>query len=733
MNGKDAVLRALVALAFFALPAPAIAASIYAGSSPDGSRVFFESEDPLVPQDTDALTDVYAKSGGLVRLLSTSAAAQGGGVAGFRAISADGGVVVFHSTERLVAADADDGSDVYMRSGPGLAHLTLVTPSGDATFNGLSADGTKVTFSTDGIDDDGKVDIFRWTAEGTTMLTPGTAEDVVPIGATPDLAHVYFESAEDGLGGSEADGGRTDVFDAGPSPTWLSVPAVAGDDADVHFAAATADGSKVFLATTQRMTATDDDAGCPPGDCGDVFRRAAGVTTLISTGPGDGHNTGGHFLGMSADGTRVFFGSRHAMATDDDVNDTDSGGNPAYDIYARSGDATTLITPNTWDSVEWGGASADGSKVFFESYDYLPGDQDSQQDVFQRSGGTTTLLSGGATPASGQYNAFFDASTPDGGTVWITTREPLTADDTDSPATVESCFNPSCTDVFARSGATTTLLSLPGADAAPGAGDAEAWFRGATPDGSHVFFSSPGALTAADTFPGYDVYERAGGVTTLLAGGTPAPPFTAEEEAGGSGGDDGGTGGDDGGSGGDDGGTGGDDGGSGGDTGGTGGDTGGSDERAPTTTTSTFAPTTTPLGPEPLPPLPAPPPDGRGDGTPSAQRTADAIAGSAKSADSAIVVSGTTAGGVIEFIGMVQGGGSRRAERAARIRAFRVRSTVPAGRFRVRLRPTGTAKRLLHRGARLRIALTVRFTPAGTTTAAASTRTLTLKLRARRR
>ena len=64
------------------------------------------------------------------------------------------------------------------------------------------------------------------------------------------------------------------------------------------------------------------------------------------------------------------------------------------------------------------------SKVFFISYDPLTsGDTDSgRKDVYERSGGTVTLLS---TGGNGPYGADFDGATPDGTHVYFHTDESL--------------------------------------------------------------------------------------------------------------------------------------------------------------------------------------------------------------------------------------------------------------------------------------------------------------------
>ena len=76
--------------------------------SGDGSRMFFTTTKQLTPGDTDTDSDLYVKSGGVVRLIST-----GSGYGSFGA-SSDGGAVVYWNTNTaLVPQDTDAYTDVY--------------------------------------------------------------------------------------------------------------------------------------------------------------------------------------------------------------------------------------------------------------------------------------------------------------------------------------------------------------------------------------------------------------------------------------------------------------------------------------------------------------------------------------------------------------------------------------------------------------------------------------------
>jgi hypothetical protein len=96
--------------------------------SDDGSRVFFQTAEALVPQDTNRLTDVYEwerqgrgsckrsseafseSSGGCLYLISTG---QSGEQSYFGDASSDGSDVFFFTRQSLVAQDQDNNVDVY--------------------------------------------------------------------------------------------------------------------------------------------------------------------------------------------------------------------------------------------------------------------------------------------------------------------------------------------------------------------------------------------------------------------------------------------------------------------------------------------------------------------------------------------------------------------------------------------------------------------------------------------
>jgi hypothetical protein len=88
------------------------------GISNDGSRVFFDTPNALVPQDINGARDVYEWEGGHVYLLSSGV---GSGDSFFLDNTSSGDDVFFATTDMLAAGDTDGDYDVYDASVNGSA------------------------------------------------------------------------------------------------------------------------------------------------------------------------------------------------------------------------------------------------------------------------------------------------------------------------------------------------------------------------------------------------------------------------------------------------------------------------------------------------------------------------------------------------------------------------------------------------------------------------------------
>src|SRR4051794_41943937 len=122
LTSLAAVISSLVLFASAAQADP----SDYAGSSADGSKVFFTTTAKLVPGDTDnGFRDVYERLEATVKGVETYVTRElSTGPAGgndsyhteFDGVSSDGTKVFFSTAESLVPEDEDRSTDIYMRN-----------------------------------------------------------------------------------------------------------------------------------------------------------------------------------------------------------------------------------------------------------------------------------------------------------------------------------------------------------------------------------------------------------------------------------------------------------------------------------------------------------------------------------------------------------------------------------------------------------------------------------------
>ena len=446
----------------------------------------------------------------------------------FAGASDDGGRVLFMTTGRLTADDAESTyQDIYQRSGGAttlVSGATEIADPGNGTvlFRGASSDGSRVFFITDqrlsSADNDlGYQDVYEHAAGATTLVSQPTgvadpnSGGVTFAGITQDGTRAFFTTTQK-LTADDTDSGRVDVYErSGGTTKLVSAPTGVADPntGAAGYGGVSRDGSRVFFGSTEKLTSDDTDTNRY-----DVYERSGGTTKLVSVGSGAPDTTSSvQFVGSNEDGSRVFFNSTEAIAPDD--NDTSRS-----DVYERSGGTTKLLSAPTGVADPNSGPadgvhlSHDGSRVFFQTNQKLtPNDTDANRyDLYERSGGTTTLITtstGIADPDSGDVlvGTPYGGVSPDGGRVLFTTTQKLTPEDTDANRY----------DVYARSGGTTTLLSAPTGVADPNTADAE--LQGMSVDGSRAFFTTMQKLSPADADANRaDVYERSDGTTTLLSG-----------------------------------------------------------------------------------------------------------------------------------------------------------------------------------------------------------------------
>ena len=558
--------KLLLPLLLVALLLPAAVASAaaptYKGSSSDGDYIFFESDEQLVPGDTDSKRDLYVRSfdesvgeGGAYVTRQVSVGPTGGNgsyPASFAEASEDGKRVFFATDEALVGVDKDRRTDVYVRE---LGAGTDLVSAGaaaclpgcgsakfDVGFARMDETGTKVLFLTaerldPAADTDDSVDVYlRDLAGPETVLVSAGGSACAPTcgngtsgatstGLSADGGTAFFATTES-LSGGDADQ-ALDVYartlPAGPT-ALVSVgdpacaPCGSGTPASIFFATS-ADGDRVTFVTTEKLVPEDLDGA------NDVYQRYAGATTLVSAGTEAEPAT---FADASEAGTRVFYTTSEAVVPAEDKNGE-------TDIYMWEGGAPQLITSGACCGSNFGAATPDGGFVFFTTAESLvDADDDESPDVYRQavSGGPPVLVSVGAdgcAPAcgNGEVPARLNQVTAAGDRVFFTTKESLAPQDFDDDD-----------DIYARDLiAAETALWTPPPGLCP-VGECHAIFLRASEDGQHAIFQTDERLVAEDVDAEADVYERAfdseagGEVTRLVSTGNssdldlgPAPPL----------------------------------------------------------------------------------------------------------------------------------------------------------------------------------------------------------------
>jgi hypothetical protein len=496
----------------------------FAGATADGARVFFTTPEPLVSSDTDFCSwavpqrpcvDVYERANGTTSLTSTGPTATNAAFdAAFHSSTGTGSRVLFSTREALVATDTDTtacatstGStacpDIYERSA-GATTLVSTGPPGGGAFNpsfaAASGNGSRVLFTSleplVATDQDASEDLYEQSNGTTTLLSKGPiggngAFDGLWSGSSTDGSRVFFRTGER-LVSADSDS-QADVYQySGGSVTLASVGPNGGNGPQPSaFGDASADGARVFFSTEESLVAADTDS------TEDVYERSGGSTTLVSTGASGNGATAAFFDGASNDGSRVLFRTRSSLVS----ADTDA----SVDVYERSGGTTTLLSTGTnggngaFDA-HFAGSSADGTRVFLLTREALvTTDTDGRLDLYRRSSGTTTLVSSGPNGGNGAFDAYFAGASRGGGRVFLHTDEALVSMDTDT-------FQ----DVYEVQGDKTTLISI-GPNG--GNGPTAAYYVGASEDGTRVFVYTGEKLLSADTDAAADIY-----MSTALTG-----------------------------------------------------------------------------------------------------------------------------------------------------------------------------------------------------------------------
>lgn len=425
-----------------------------AGVSPDGERVYIETEASLTPDDHDvsnsgdAATDGYELHDGQYTLITTGPLDESRpdafGCCGAQIVwaSDDGSRVYFSTNDRVTPEDTDESRDIYERA-DGRTRLVSTSPeevppdtnyserAPDAEFLGASPDGATVYFST----------FQQLTADDTEKLT----SDIYSRhdGTVRRLTHT--RRYPEGSG----------IFE-GFSP--------------MSFAGATADGSIYFVAHSPQA-ADDTDAN------GDLYRAGAdgvdervvqgGTVTPIDNRPYPNPMTAD---AVSQDGKRVYFTTTAALLPADTDEQPD-----VYLLMTETGSLRLVsegaaANPPPEAELTFSGISRDGRRAYFSTWEALtPEDTDHVVDVYEWHEGHVRL----ATPdiPGHQDGSFFESISPNGRYVVFSTWENL------DPDAEESKIDIYLTDMGPQPGASGAAASASSSVARPGPRHRRPWRR----------------------------------------------------------------------------------------------------------------------------------------------------------------------------------------------------------------------------------------------------------------
>ena len=416
-------------------------------------------------------------------------------------ISGDGAYVAFFGNASDLVAGDGTGADVFLgevatgtlvaasRRDPGTAWAPVtgneVSFLGPSRFRSISGDGAYVAFLS-------------------------SATDLVAGGSGPASQNVY-------------------VWDRASGTTTLVSESVsaAGQRGNGTSQMAVISGDGAFVAFLSTATDLVSGGSGPSAQNVYVWERSSGTTTLVSesvAAAGQRGNSHSYNPVISGDGTIVAFFSQ---ATDLVLGGSGPAGNPDVYVWERSSGMTTLVSESVAVAGQRGNGysynpviSGDGATVAFYSYatDLVPGGSGpstSNVYLWERSSGTTTLVSGAVSAAGQRGNGSSSEPVISGNGAYVAFLSSATD-------LVAGGSGPSTQNVYVwdRASGTTTLVSE-SLSVAGQRGDSDSYQPAISGNGTTVAFFS----YATDLVPGGSgpsnvnvyVWERSSGTTKLVS------------------------------------------------------------------------------------------------------------------------------------------------------------------------------------------------------------------------
>jgi hypothetical protein len=223
--------------------------SLYAMSD-SGTSWIMTAMEALTADDTDAALDVY-----LVTPLGPMLVSQGATDAEFIGATKDLSVIVYDTVASLVPEDTDGDHDIYRWDAARPGQVDLVSGGaaasaigGPARLVAMDPPGSSLILSTseaiDPQDTDTSVDIYRWTAAGRSLLSPGSSLPVIYGGASLDTGRVFFNT-DAKLDASDTNDSSdvyvSDLDTTPPIPTIAGPTGTSGPDVTIQVATQDAD------------------------------------------------------------------------------------------------------------------------------------------------------------------------------------------------------------------------------------------------------------------------------------------------------------------------------------------------------------------------------------------------------------------------------------------------------------------------------------------------------------
>lgn len=310
---------------------------------------------PGVPQNLDEIALYRELPDGPLQFIAKVAAFGGTTEYGrFLDISADGSRIVFVSDEHLLPADAPrtQGGSVYVWDGGGLRLVDV-----DSGGNLLSTCGSRVS-----------------RANGMSASADRVFFTILP---NCGLEKVYLADL--------AGGGTTEISASECTRLDCNAPA------NVAFAGATPDGKFAYLTTTQQLTDADEDSG------GDLYRYDAGSGQLSLLSGGSSAQTGEAFeqrVFPSEGGERVYFRAFGEMLAGESAS--------GEKLFMVDGSGMHRVATASFPAAAEIQLSAGGRRALFVTQTpVLPGDADSQADVYLYDAETGALTRVSSGPSGG--------------------------------------------------------------------------------------------------------------------------------------------------------------------------------------------------------------------------------------------------------------------------------------------------------------------------------------------